>query len=509
MLGLVALALTAGSGLPLKAEERPEARVETDREEALPFELTSLAHESLAAQIAYFSGPGRRQAAALIRRVGLLGPELLAMLEEAGAPPELVWVAALESGFEPTAGSRAGAAGLWQFVPAAADGFGLARNGRVDERRHVRASTEAAARLLMDLRREFGCWPLALAAYNMGPYGLREALAGKTPTDFWSFERNRLLPGSVRRYPAKILALAVVASAPQHYGLEGLERAAPREVTEFAVPAEMSLVALARATGVTQQTLRGLNPWLLGTLLLPGDSVYLPPSALEKLRVAAVDAAGTAGVRTELTRFGEEVDDLADRFGVRPELLRQLNGWARGFEPEYETQFLVPATAIARSTPGKAPAVSPSTLPFTFPDRARWYYRVNRRDNLEAVAARVELPVADVALWNDLDPKVPIRAGSFLVLWLPMNFTPEGIQLWPASAEASSEPRAAFRGKATDVSPERAKPRPNGRTHAVKAGETLSSIARRYRVRVADLRRWNDIDQDEVILVGQPLLVGR
>jgi len=512
-LGLAVLAYVAsGASAAQGAEPGHTPVAEAATTAPLPFELTSVAHPSLAAQIAYFSGPGRRQAAALISRAGTLGFELWEALASAGAPAELIWVAALESGFEPKAGSRAGAAGLWQFMPAAADGFGLVRDSRVDERRHVRAATEAAARLLMDLRREFGSWPLALAAYNMGPYGLRERLAGQTPTDFWSFERNRLLAGSVRRYPAKILALAVVASAPERYGLAGLQPLPPREVAEFVLPAETTAAAFARSAGVSLPTLRALNPWLLGTLLLPGDSVYLPPASMEALRKAGIEALGTAGVRSETTLFGEEVDDLAERFGVKSELLRQLNGWARGFEPEYETQFLVPATAPTSRASTERPVVTLPALPFSFTDRVRWFYRVTRRDSLEALAARVGLTVEDVSLWNDLDPKLPMRTGSMITLWLPLDQSPEGLLLLPESGVVIAGQAKAAGGEASaKQSGDSTKPRERHRrrSHAVKAGETLSSIARRYRVRVADLRRWNDLEEDEVILVGQPLLVGR
>jgi len=511
LLVLIALAFTAGgAGFAWSGPATPSVAPQAGQT-ALPFELTSLAHESLAAQIAYFSGPGRRQAAALISRVGTLRPELEAALDSVGAPHELVWVAALESGFDPRAGSRSGAAGVWQFIPVAADGFDLAHNGRVDERRHIRASTEAAGRLLTDLRRDFGSWPLALAAYNMGPYGVRGLLAGQTPTDFWTFERNGLLPGSVRRYAAKILALAVVASNPERYGLSGLQTARPREVAEFAIPSEMTLTELARGAGTTPQAIRTLNPWLIGTLLLPGDTVYLPPASLEPLRIAALKAVGSAGLRTVSTRFGEELDDLAARFGVRPEQLRQLNGWPRGFEPAYESELLVPATATERAASSERPVVVLPALPFSFPDRARWFYRVNRHDELETLAVRLGLPAADLALWNDLDPKLPLRVASMLTVWLPAAFVSEGIQLWPESAVEIARPDAA----AASAAPKRARAsepkraRHTRRSHAVKAGETLSSIARRFRVRVADLRRWNDLDEDEIILVGQPLLVGR
>jgi membrane-bound lytic murein transglycosylase D len=166
---------------------------------------------------------------------------------------------------------------------------------------------------------------------------------------------------------------------------------------------------------------------------------------------------------------------------------------------------------LERAASSERPVVVLPALPFSFPDRTRWFYRVNRHDELETLASRLGLPAADLALWNDLDPKLPLRVSSMLTVWLPAAFVSEGIQLWPESAVEIARPDAA----AATAAPKRARasePKParhTRKTHAVKAGETLSSIARRFRVRVADLRRWNDLDEDEIILVGQPLLVGR
>jgi hypothetical protein len=75
---------------------------------------------------------------------------------------------------------------------------------------------------------------------------------------------------------------------------------------------------------------------------------------------------------------------------------------------------------MERAASSERPVVVLPALPFSFSDRTRWFYRVNRHDELETLASRLGLPAADVALWNDLDPKLPLRVASMLTVWLPV-----------------------------------------------------------------------------------------
>ena len=100
-------------------------------------------------------------------QAAILMPKLKATFAQEGVPPELVWIAEVESQMDPRAESASGARGLFQFKPAAARRFGLLTQ-ETDDRHSPEKSARAAARYLAALYKRFGNWPLALAGYNAG-----------------------------------------------------------------------------------------------------------------------------------------------------------------------------------------------------------------------------------------------------------------------------------------------------------------------------------------------------
>ncbi len=120
-----------------------------------------------------------------------------------GVPPQLAWLAEVESTFNPAARSPAGAKGLFQLMPATARELGLS-TFLPDDRTDPEKSARAAARYLHDLHDQFGDWPLALAAYNAGPGTIRRLLAGRKAATF--AEISPALSAETRMYVPKVLA---------------------------------------------------------------------------------------------------------------------------------------------------------------------------------------------------------------------------------------------------------------------------------------------------------------
>jgi hypothetical protein len=142
-----------------------------------------------------------------------------AKFREAGIPEDLVWLAFVESVWNPRAVSPAAAGGLWQFMPVTATDYGLKVQSGCDERNDPVKQTRVAAKYLHDLYTIFGNWELAMAAYNSGEPRVMGAIVKNGRADFWEMYDKQLLPKETRDYVPKILASIKVAGQPAYYGL--------------------------------------------------------------------------------------------------------------------------------------------------------------------------------------------------------------------------------------------------------------------------------------------------
>ncbi len=127
----------------------------------------------------------------------------------------------VESGFDPTIKSPAGAAGLWQFMPDAGKIYGLSVDRWGDGRLSPLRATAAGIGYLADLKKRFGSWELSLAAYNMGYGGALATIKRFNSNDYWELSRfENGLPWETTLYVPKIIAVAIVSRNPQVFGLD-------------------------------------------------------------------------------------------------------------------------------------------------------------------------------------------------------------------------------------------------------------------------------------------------
>ena len=136
----------------------------------------------------------------------------------AGLPEDLVWLAHVESVWNPRAVSPAAAGGIWQFIPKTAKEYGMTVESGNDERADPLKQTRVAATYLRDLYTLFGDWALALAAYNSGEPRVMEAVVKNGRANFWELYNKQLLPKETCNYVPKILAAIEVASRADDYG---------------------------------------------------------------------------------------------------------------------------------------------------------------------------------------------------------------------------------------------------------------------------------------------------
>jgi membrane-bound lytic murein transglycosylase D len=149
-------------------------------------------------------------------------PMISAKLEKRDMPQDLIYLAMIESGFNPKAQSPAKAGGLWQFISETGKRYGLTVNKRVDERNQPEKATDAALAYLDDLHDRFGSWYLAAAAYNTGENRvarvMRQVTGKEKGTDADYYRISNLLPKETREYVPMMIAAGRISKDPARYG---------------------------------------------------------------------------------------------------------------------------------------------------------------------------------------------------------------------------------------------------------------------------------------------------
>jgi membrane-bound lytic murein transglycosylase D len=175
--------------------------------------------------IEHYQGPDRPHMVAALGRSRQDVDTMRRILEEAHLPPDLAYMAVVESAVTSGHKSEAGAAGMWQITAATAKAYGLTVNRNLDERLDVRKSTEAACKILRELILDFGAGSsvmLALAAYNSGSpkvkQGIRKVVDPIKQRNFWYLYRVHALPTETREYVPKVIAAMIIARDPRQFG---------------------------------------------------------------------------------------------------------------------------------------------------------------------------------------------------------------------------------------------------------------------------------------------------
>jgi membrane-bound lytic murein transglycosylase D len=156
-------------------------------------------------------------------------PMISAKLEQRDMPQDLIYLAMIESGFNPKAKSPAKAGGLWQFISETGQRYGLTVNKHVDERNQPAKATDAALSYLSDLYDRFGSWYLAAAAYNTGENRvariMRQVTGSEKGTDSDYYRISKLLPKETQDYVPMMIAAARISKDPGKYGFSTSESA--------------------------------------------------------------------------------------------------------------------------------------------------------------------------------------------------------------------------------------------------------------------------------------------
>lgn len=270
------------------------------------------------------------------------------ILDEYNLPLELRYLAVVESALNPTALSRVGAAGLWQFMLPTGKIYGLEINSLVDERLDVYKATHAACKYFKEMYNVYGDWHLVLASYNCGPGNVNKAIrrsGGKT--DFWQIYPH--LPKETRSYVPLFIAATYIMNYHCEHNLCPMQTSLSMASDTFMINRMMHLQQVSEVLDIDIELLRMLNPQYKREII-PGN---IQPSTL-KLPVAAttsfidkedtlyahrieelladcvpVDSFSEEGATREtirhITQAGENLYTIANKYGVTAQNIRRWN----------------------------------------------------------------------------------------------------------------------------------------------------------------------------------------
>jgi membrane-bound lytic murein transglycosylase D len=434
-------------------------------------------------------------------------------LEKRGMPAELALLPIVESAFDPFAYSHGRAAGLWQIIPGTGKRLGLAQNWWFDGRRDVLDSTRAALDYLEDLHRQFdGDWLLAVAGYNSGEGNVARALkraaaAGKSQ-DFWGIKSY--LPAETRTYVPRLLAIAELVGNSAEHGitLPQLPNEARFAVVETGGQIDMTLAA--ELAGIPTDALYALNPGVNRWATDPeGPHRLLLPVAHTETFATALAALGPRE-RVQWTRHrvkaGETIGGIAERYHTTVAVLREVNS-LRGNTIRAGADLMIPHAAQSLASYTQSADARAARQQSTPRGGERRAHVVASGESLWSISRAYDVDVRSLASWNAMAPGDVLSVGRELVVWTkaPSGVAAAAVNA-PAAAPAATTATASASLIGSNVSAGfAATSRIREITYVVRRGDSLSSIARRFRVTVDQLVQWNRGAGDKYLQPGQRL----
>ena len=401
-------------------------------------------------------------------------------IEERDLPGELALLPIVESAYDPFAYSRGRALGAWQFIASTGKNYGLNQNWWYDGRRDVWASTDAALLYLSTMAEQFeGDWLLALAGYNSGENRVarqvRKNQAAGKPADFW----NLKLPRETRGYVPKLLGLTCLFKYPEQYDFEIPQAPDQQVIAAVDIGQQADLVLVAQMAGVPIDVLFTLNPgynrWATSPdgphrVVLPMEGATLLEASLEK-----IDASALMRWDQIVVQNGDSLSKIAARQHVPVSVLRSsndLNGdlirVGQKLRLPRDNQLMVdPLYAQAAMELQKLQAGLIESNAVT--------HRVRSGESLSVIARRYRVSVKDLQRWNNISDPRKLRAGTTITVF-----------------NSPAQQRQATSGTVKYV---------------VRRGDSLWSIARKYNVRVAELKSWNSLGSNSMIQPGQSIRI--
>ncbi|MDR2075809.1 MAG: LysM peptidoglycan-binding domain-containing protein [Desulfovibrio sp.] len=443
----------------------------------------------------YFVHEHRRTFERYLERSARFLPYIRKVFEERGIPGELAYLCMVESGGNPNAVSRVGAAGLWQFMPSTGRKYGLSQNTWLDERRDPFKATAAAADYLLQLYSMFSNWHLAVAAYNAGEGKIGKVLSSTGARDFFelcrldaTLEEKQRLREETRQYVPRLIAVAKIMRNLKALGFPEPRPEDAWNLDTLQVPPGTNLAGLARTMGLTWDEFSGMNPAFRRTASPPATTTlaYVEPEKKEAavLWLASAEARIYAGWQEYTVRRKDTLAAIGKRYKVSVASLRQANNISS-----------LPRPGAVILIPGKGARVEPvyDALPAarSAASASAGKYVVRQGDTLYSLAQIWGTDVDSIRLANRMGSRdTRLSLGQRLSI-------PGNSRLVPLSR----------RGEAPPAKETRVVSAPPRSRYLVRSGDTPFAIARANKVSLEDLYAANNLKPGSAIRVGQSLRI--
>ncbi len=456
------------------------------------FDIPIVFNDAVHYFVRYFTTDKRKIFANWLRRSKRYVPMIKEILREHGLPEDLIYLAMIESGFNPRAYSSMKACGPWQFIYETGGRYGLRVNHWVDERRDPEKSTVAAALYLKDLFNQFGCWYLAAAAYNAGEKRIERSIEKHETSDFWELMKYNTLPRETRQYIPRLLAAAIIAKDPEKFGFTGITYDQPIRFVNEKIPGGTPLDLVAKAASTDVTTIRALNPEVL-TGIIPPDvddyAIKLPEWIVrdkfrEELKTALETERKVQDVSTYTMRKRDSLAAVMKKYEVDYRDLRLVNACDQELKARPGTVIYIPrfygraqSTEVAQEAgPERNEAVGERESPRAFPparvsltSRAGTkadYHIVKKGESLAGIS---EQHGVSLAMLKDLNKLKKDRIHPNMRLRLTSNVAGSGKPPQPAVYHVVKK------GQSASVARTRS---PEGRTlHATKQAKKRKAPA--------------------------------
>ena len=437
-------------------------------------QMSAVINHRVEAQLKWFlDHPGYLQR--VMERARPILPFVLDELEKRNLPTELALLPIVESAYQAFAYSHGRASGMWQIIPSTGRFLGLKQNWWYDGRRDIIESTRAAITYLESLAGQFdGDWELALASYNAGPGRIRGAVRynkrRNRPTDFWQLTKFR---NETRDYVPKMYALRELFANPEKYGLDlvPIDNEVSYEIVDL--DGQIDLALAADLAGITVNQLYQLNPAFNRWATAPDGPhrLLLPLGKAEQFKAAVAEIPPSERINwvRHKIRNGETLSHISQKYRTTISLIRDVNN-IRGNQIRAGKYLMVPTATRSLNTYSLSAQSRKSAIQNTDRKGTRQEHIVRSGQSLWSISKHYGVTTRALAKWNGMAPIDTLSVGQKLVVWTS-----------PGQAQPVSFNQA----------------RPGNALHAlrytVRKGDSLYLIADRFNIKVADIKRWNQI----------------